>query len=40
MVSSEEEDEYDEDDDFIDDDDAGHDYSAHIRQIFGYDKRK
>lgn len=40
MESSEEEDEYDEDDDFIDDDDAGQDYSAHIRQIFGYDKRK
>ena len=40
MESSEEEDEYDEDDDFIDDDDAGLDYSSHIRQIFGYDKRK
>jgi hypothetical protein len=36
----EEEDEYDEDDDFIDDDDGGEDYSAHIRNIFGYDKRK
>ena len=43
MVESsdeEDEDEYDEDDDFIDDDDAGDDYSAHIKQIFGYDKSK
>ena len=38
--SEEEDDEYDEEDDFIDDDDAGDDYSSHIRQIFGYDKRK
>lgn len=40
LYDSEEEDEYDEDDDFIDDDDAGMDYSSHIRDIFGYDKRK
>lgn len=38
--SDEEDDEYDQDDDFIDDDDCQEDYSAHIRSIFGYDKRK
>ncbi|KAH3891966.1 protein SPT2 homolog [Dreissena polymorpha] len=35
-----EEDEYDEDDDFIDDGGDTEDVSAHIRSIFGYDKRK
>ena len=33
-------DDYDDDDDFIDDDGDDMDYSRHIRQIFGYDKRK
>ena len=36
--SDEEEDEYD--DDFIDDGDTTEDVSRHIRDIFGYDKRK
>ena len=33
-------DEYDEDDDFIDDGGCADDVSQHIRNIFGYDKRK
>lgn len=33
-------DEDDEDDDFIDDTGQGGDYSRHIRQIFGYDRRR
>jgi len=42
MFTDDEDDEYDEDDDFIDNDTGQDDnsYTAHIRDIFGYDKRK
>ena len=41
MIESDSEEEYDSDmGDFIDDGDEENDYSAAIRDIFGYDKKK